>query len=294
MSITVKKKPLSILVITPYYFPENFKINDLTQGLKLKGHEISVLTPIPNYPKGDFFEGYTLFKKRYEVFNGEKIYRVPVIPRKNGNNIRLALNYISFVIFSFLPIIKIIKNNYDLIFVYAPSPATVGLPGIFLKKFFKIPLIYWVHDLWPESVIFAGNLKYNLIPKILLPVIKFIYRNSDKILVSSPGFIDSIIEKGINKKKIIYFPQWAENIFKPLRKTDVKLGKDLKNKFIIMFAGNIGEAQDFDSILKAADLVKNNENIKFVILGSGRKETWVKNKIKEMKIGKNIRMLGMH
>ena len=193
---------------------------------------------------------------------------------------------------SIFPIKKIIKYKYDLIFVYAPSPATVGITGIFLKKILKIPLIYWVHDLWPESVKSAGNLKSNLIPNLLVPVIKIIYNYSDILLVSSPGFIDSIVQKGVKREKIHYFPQWAEDIFVPVLRTDKKFISVPEKSFKIMFAGNIGEAQDFPSIVEAAKILKNNTDIHWIILGGGRKEKWVRDKIKEYKLEKCFHMLG--
>ena len=125
------------------------------------------------------------------------------------------------------------------------------MPAIFIKKIKKIPICFWVLDLWPESVVSAGNLKSKLIPNILDPLVKYIYKNCNKILVSSSGFIKSVKEKDVKEQKIDFFPQWAEKIFKPIN-SKKKLIKDLpSDSFKVMFAGNIGEAQDFESILKA-------------------------------------------
>ena len=161
-----------------------------------------------------------------------------------------------------------------------------------MEKMKNIPVCLWVLDLWPESVISGGKIKSDLIPKLLNPIVKYIYKKSDKILVSSKGFVKSIERKGISKEKIEYFPQWAEPIF---RKIKIKTNSNLnipKGSFIIMFAGNIGESQDFPSILKAANQLKNYKNIHWVILGSGRKEKWVKQKIEELGISDVFHMLG--
>jgi len=184
------------------------------------------------------------------------------------------------------------KNEFDIIFVFEPSPITVGLTAIFIKKIIRIPIVFWVLDLWPECVVSAGNLKSNIIPKILIPLVKFIYHNSDKILVSSNGFIKSIEDKGVSRKKIEYFPQWAEPQFKPIKSDKYLLGDIPEKSFKIMFAGNIGESQDFPSILEAAKILKYDESIHWVILGSGRKEEWVKLKIKEYKLENCFHMLG--
>ena len=283
---------MNILIVTPHFHPENFRINDFALEFQKRGHKITVLTGIPDYPGGKFFDGYGIFKKSREKFNGVKIYRAPLIPRGSGSNIRLALNYITFVIGAIFTSFFIIRNKLDIIFVFEPSPITVGLPAIFIKKIKKIPICFWVLDLWPESVVSARNIKFRIIPRLLNPIVKFIYKHSDKILVSSRGFIRSIEEKGISRKKIQFFPQWAEPLFKPVRTKNNLLGKIPKESFKIMFAGNIGEAQDFPSVLKAAKSLKNNKNIQWLILGGGRKAGWVKDKIIEYGLENCFHMLG--
>ena len=283
---------MNILIVTPHFYPENFRINDFAIEYNKRGHHISVLTAIPDYPKGKFYDGYGVFKNNRETYNGIEIYRAPLIPRGSGSNLRLALNYISFVIGGIFTSLFMLKNEFDLIFVFAPSPITVGIPAIFIKKIKKIPLCFWVLDLWPESVVSAGNLKSSLIPKILNPVVKFIYKHSDRILVSSNGFINSIVDKEVNREKLEFFPQWAETIFKPIKSNEYILGEIPKNSFKIMFAGNIGEAQDFSSILEAAQLLKSDPNIQWIILGGGRREEWVKSKIKEYELENCFHLLG--
>jgi colanic acid biosynthesis glycosyl transferase WcaI len=285
---------LNILIVTPHFYPENFRINDFAVEFQKKGHKITVLTAIPDYPSGKYYVGYGLFKKIREKYNGIEIYRTPLIPRGSGSNLRLALNYISLLICSMFTSFFVLKKQIDIIFIFGVSPITIGLPAIFIKKIKKIPICLWVLDLWPESVSSAGNLKSNLIPKILNPIVKYIYNNSDKILVSSKGFINSIEHKGINRDKIKFFPQWAEKIFQPVRSENYLLGKIPEDSFKIMFAGNIGEAQDFYSIIEVAKLLKNEKNIQWIILGGGRREEWVRTKIKEYKLEECFHLLGSH
>ncbi len=276
---------MNILIVTQYFYPENFRVNDLATEFKNRGHEITVLTGIPNYPAGKYYNGYGIVKNNRETYKGIKIFRSPLIPRGSGSSVRLALNYISFIIGSIFTSLILLRKKYDIIFVFEPSPITVCLPAIFIKKIKKIPICFWVLDLWPESVVSAGNLKTGLIPKILNPLVKFIYKHSDKILVSSRGFINSIEEKGINKNKVNFFPQWAEPIFKPLKPERILLSSISTNDFIVMFAGNIGEAQDFPSILEAAKLLREYTDIHWVILGDGRKEKWVRERRDEFNLG---------
>ena len=284
---------MKILIVTPHFYPENFRINDFALAFKKRGHNISVLTAIPDYPKGKFFDGYGFFKKNRETLKGINIFRAPHIPRGSGSNFMLSLHYLSFVIGSIITSLFIIRNKIDIIFVYGPSPITVAIPAIFIKKIKDKPICFWVHDLWPESVISAGNLKSKFIPKILTTLVKFIYKNCDKILVSSEGFINSIVEKGIDAGKIEFFPQWAEPLFKPVKKNyDLLANLIPENSFKIMFAGNIGEAQDFPSILETAKILKDNKNIQWIILGDGRKAEWVKDKINQYGLKDCFHLLG--
>ena len=204
---------------------------------------------------------------------------------------RLFLNYLSFIVFGSISAI-FIKGRFDIIFVFEPSPITIGLPAIVIKRIQKIPIVFWVLDLWPESVKAAGNLESDILPNMLLPMIRFIYKESDRILVSSHGFIKSIEEKGVNSTKIKYYPQWAESLFKPVNKINPNYKTLVPDGFNIMFAGNIGEVQDFVSILKAAELLKKYGDIRFVILGSGSKANWVKNKVLEKGLTNTVHLLG--
>ncbi len=282
---------MNILIVSQYFYPENFRLNDFAVSFMNKGHNVSVLTSIPNYPDGAFYEGYGIFGKFNDVYEGIRIYRSPTIPRGTGSNTRLAINYISFVIGGILRSLFILKNEYDIIFVFG-SPITVGFPAIFIKILKNVKICFWVVDLWPDSVVFGGNLKSNFIPMILTPMVRFIYNQSDKILVSSNGFIDSIVNNGVNRNKIQYFPQWAESMFIPMKSKN-NLLRNIPNKSLkIMFAGNIGEAQDFPSILEAAKYLNDFKDIHWIILGGGSKKKWVDMKIKDSNMESNFHLFG--
>ena len=285
---------MNILIVSQYFYPEPFRINDLAHEFKKRGHNLTILTGIPNYPDGKYYEGYGVFKKNREDYKGFKIFRSPLISRGSGSSFRLSVNYISFIFGSIFTSFFLLNKKFDIIFVFEPSPITVCLPAIFIKKIKKIPICFWVLDLWPESVKSAGNLKSGIILKFLNSLVKYIYTNSDKILVSSEGFIKSIVEKGVNKKKINFLPQWAENVFKPVKPDKNDLNFIPKNSFKIMFAGNIGAAQDFPSIIKAAIILKNNKKVQWIILGGGRKENWVKSEIKKHNLENCFHLIGRY
>jgi glycosyltransferase involved in cell wall biosynthesis len=281
---------MKILIVSQYFWPEEFRVNDLAFDLIERGNDVTVLTGNPNYPKGKFYNGYG-FKYLKESYKGVKIYRVPIIPRGN-NNITLILNYLSFVLTgSFFAAFH--KTKYDKIFAVNFSPITAVFPAIIYKMLHKIPLYLWVQDLWPESVRAASTIKIEFIDKLLLVMVKYIYRKCDKILVSNFGFIESIESKDIEGAKISFMPNWAEDLFEDVNYIFADKYKSiLPDGFIVMFAGNVGEAQDFESIIEAASLTNHIESIKWIIIGDGRKRKWLQNEIIKRKLSSTVLSLG--
>ena len=276
---------MKILFISQYFYPEVFKGNEIVFDFAQKGYNITVLTGKPNYPKGDFYKGYSFFGKKEETIKGVKILRTPLFPRKSGKAIPLVLNYLSFVFFSYFTVLFRLKKEYDIIFVQQLSPVTMALPGLWVKKKQNIPLILWVLDLWPESIMATTNLKKGKIIGFLDKIVRNIYAKSDVILISSKSFKKSIEDKCVDKhKNIQYFPNWAEDVFVNVKDSKFQIPK-LPKGFNIMFAGNVGEAQGFEAILDAAESTRE-EDINWVIVGDGRKLNWVINEVKERKLTK--------
>tara|TARA_Y100001970_G_scaffold92819_1_gene116997 strand:- start:754 stop:1986 length:1233 start_codon:yes stop_codon:yes gene_type:complete len=288
----VKKINRNILIISPLYNPEINRVNDLVEHLLRKNHNITVVSPIPNYPQGKYYKGYGIFKKRYEKYKNLKIFRILVWPRRNGSKINLFLNYLSFIIFSIIPALFLSFKKFDLVFINQVSPITIAIPGIIVKKIKKIPLVMWVTDLWPESVKDAGNLKSNFIPNLISPIVSYIYNNCSQILVSSRSFIESVKKRTKKKIDITYLPQWGETTFTDNKPTNFKNDtiESIKD-FKILFAGNIGIAQDFNCIINAMNEVKNYP-IHLVVLGDGRGKKEAINKINKMELESNISFLG--
>ena len=180
---------MHVLIVTQYFWPEDFRINDLAVGLVEKGHRVTVLTGIPNYPAGRFFPGYGVLSRRREIYQGIEILRVPLIPRGRGRGFRLFINYISFALLACAMGPLLCRGSYDVIFVYEPSPVTVGLPARAMKMVKGAPIIFWVQDLWPESLSATGAVSSQWILRIVERLVRFIYRGCDQILVQSRGFI---------------------------------------------------------------------------------------------------------
>ena len=280
---------MRILVISQYFFPENFRINDLVFSLYKRGHQIEVLTGKPNYPNGDYFSGYSWNGPNKEEIRGVNIHRANLVLRKNAGGLRLFLNYISFVLFGLLKLFKI-KGKFDKIFIYAPSPITVGILGIIAAKKFECKSYLWVHDLWPESVKVAGGISNKVILSLVNYMTKTIYKFTNLILVQSPDFKDYIKGQNVSENKIIYYPYYAEDFY-----TAVEAQKEYRDLFPsgfnLVFAGNIGVAQSFDTIIHAFELLKN-KNINLVILGNGRDKERVKKMINDKGISHKFYFLG--
>lgn len=281
---------MHILVVSQYFWPENFRVNDLVSGLIERGHTVKVLTGIPNYPEGRFFAGYGIFRNTSQKYHGAKIVRVPLVPRGKGGAGRLVLNYISFAFFSCILAPFLCYEKFDLIFVFQLSPVTVGLPALLLKKLKKVPILLWVLDLWPESLSATGAVRSTRILGVVDRLVRFIYHGCDKIVVSSKGFIPSIVSKGVGLDNLGYLPNWYE----PEYTTKQPEQDVLPHGFRIMFAGNIGSAQDFNTIIATAEKLKGYSEIHWVILGDGRKSEWVLEQVTLRGLANTFHLMGRY
>ncbi len=281
-----------ILLVTQYFQPENFKCNDIAFELQRRGHDVTVLTAIPNYPKGRYFDGYGVFKRRTEVVDGVKIIRGFVVPRGKGGKILLSLNYLSYLFSSCLIALYLaLRYRYDAVFVHEVSPVTIGVAATLVKKMQRIPMYFWVLDLWPESLTAAIGLRNRYILGFFSKMVQWFYRNSDKILISSKGFASSICEKGDFADKIVYFPNWVDGALTV--KSDVPT-PEVPGGFVAMFTGNIGESQDFGTVLDAAERLKSRKDIHFVIVGDGRAKEWLEKQIVERKLSQTVHCVGSY
>ncbi len=267
---------MRILVISQYYYPEQFRINDICKELVKRGHKVTVLTGIPNYPEGKYYKGYGVTKKRKDIKDGVDIIRLPIIPR-GKNSIMLILNYISFIISGFFWS-KFTRKKFDKVFIYEVSPMLQALPGVWYANRKKIDSYIYVMDLWPESIQLVTNLNNKVILKFINRIVDYIYKNCKKIFTSSESFIENIHKRGHSKNKLVFWPQYAEEFYKPLDKKDY-IKEEMQTKdFKIVFAGNIGYAQGLEIVIDTAKILKEkNIKVKFYLIGNGRaKEELIK------------------
>jgi len=265
----------NILIVSQYFYPESFRINDIAQELVKKDYKVTVLTGIPNYPEGKFFKGYGWHKNRKEIWNNIEIIRIPILSR-GKSKIKLILNYYSFVVSgTFWSLFT--KRKFDLVFSFVTSPIIQASVAKRISKRLHIPHYFYVQDVWPDALEAVAGIKNKFVLNHYSKVCKKIYDNARTIFVTSPSFKKTIEER--TKTNVIYLPQYAEDCYKVVDKKEINEIPN-NNKFKIIFTGNIGKAQGLDILIEVAKQVKD---VTFVIVGNGRyKDQFIKN-IREVK-----------
>ena len=284
---------MRILVVSQYFWPENFRVNDLCAELVKRGHEVTVLTGKPNYPSGEVFKDYVNTPADFNQYMGSNIVRVPMLARGKSSAFKLILNYLTFALSAtVIGTWKLKRKSFDVIFVFEPSPVMVGLPAICLKSFKKAPVIFWVLDLWPETLEAVGVIKSKRTLNVVGMLVSFIYNRCDLVLGQSKAFYSGISRYCKDESKIKYFPSWSEDIFVSKPVSSVKELQEYTG-FKVLFAGNVGEAQDFPAILSAIDILKKSKlNVKLFIVGDGRALDEVKQKIENLNIVEHVVLFG--
>lgn len=267
---------MKILVISQYYAPEPFRIADICEELVKTGHEVTVITGVPNYPEGEIYPGYEKGQHKDEVVNGVKIHRCFTIPRKTGAICRF-LNYYSYAI-SASAYVRTLPNDYDVVFINQLSPVMMAYAGIAYSKKNNVPVVMYCLDLWPESLTAGGIARGSAVYRLFHRISKKIYSQMDTILLTSRCFSDYLQEQfGISSDSMEYLPQYAESLFQELPQSPEKNGWDFT------FAGNIGEAQSVETILNAAVKLKDTDT-KFHIVGGGSELTRMQDLAKELEL----------
>lgn len=275
---------MRILLITQWFQPELiFKGLPFAKELSKLGHEVEVLTGFPNYPEGKIYEGYKIRLFQKEIMDGIPVIRVPLYPRHDKSGVGRFINYVSFA-FSAAIIGPWVVKKADVAYVYHP-PATVGLPAIIIRILRRIPFVYDIQDLWPDTLKATGMFHNKLGLWLIDKWCRLIYRIANKIVVLSPGFKKALIERGVRSEKIEIVYNWADDtMVKPTKRDPTLAAKfGMFGKFNIVFAGNIGKAQALESVLTAADILrKESSHIQFVFVGGGLEVENLKRKARDM------------
>lgn len=279
---------MNIIIISQYYFPEQFQINEIAPELVKRGHEVTVLCGVPNYPQGKIFEGYEDDSKLEEIKDGVRIIRVKQKPR--GNNIlTLIRNYFSFVKEG-NKAIKSLVGDFDVVIGYQLSPITSMIPAVKFAQQHKIPLLLYVLDIWPVSGQSHLPIKTGLVFHWLKRISKKIYNAADRILVSSRPFIDYLkTENGIEINKLEYLPQHADE---GMLEKDFRREKSETVNF--MYAGNLGKGSTLEVIIKAAKELGKRNDYKIHFVGNGSQRKNLEGLVKDYNLEGNIIFQGAH
>lgn len=294
--VCANTSPLRVLIVSQYFWPENMRINDLVRDLSERGHSVSVLTGVPNYPEGKVFEAYSLKPQLFSSFAGAEVIRVPLVPR-GGNSIGLALNYLSFfVCASTIGVWKLRRRKFDVVFVYAVSPIMAAIPAVVIGALKRAPVFVWVLDLWPETLRAVGVLKSQRLLALVGKMVSWVYNRADYLLLQSHGFSESVRQyctRPISDDRLVYFPSWAEDDFSSSQSGVCSLIQRDNSVFTIVFAGNLGEAQDFPAILDAVEVLRERTPVRWIIVGDGRMASWIAEQVIARNLD-NVHLLGRH
>ena len=281
---------MKILIVTQYFWPESFRINEVATSLRDAGCEVTVLTGQPNYPEGVVRPGYSVFSVRVDDYQGLQVYRVPLMPRGRGSGARLALNYLSFVFFaSALGPWLLRRKPVDVVLVYGMSPILQAIPGIWLAKLKKAKVVTWVQDLWPESLSVTGFVRSAQVLAAVRQVVRWIYRHNDLLLVQSRAFIAPVKDLA-GETPVEYHPNPGELAFSdtaPLGRPALTLSPG----FNVVFAGNLGTVQSLGTILDAAELLTDLPDVRFVLVGSGSRDEWLASELRKREL-RNVQLAG--
>lgn len=280
---------IKVLIVTQYYWPETFRITEVAQSLREAGCDVTVLTGQPNYPEGVVQGGYSAASLRTQIHDGLTIYRVPLVPRGHGSALRLVINYLSFVMSAAVFGAWLLRGQrFDAILVYAPSPILQAIPAIWLAWLKGAKLVTWVQDLWPESLSATGFVRSPKILGAVSAVVRWIYRRNDLLLVQSRAFVEPVLRMA--GRTVVYHPNPGELAFSAAQ-AEQPSALQLGPGFNVVFAGNLGTVQALDTVLAAAQLLRDKQGLRFILVGSGSRGEWLRQEIERLGL-ENVRMVG--
>lgn len=281
---------MRILVVTQYFWPETFRINEVVQSLRDLGHHVEVLTGQPNYPDGVLQPGYSAASLYTQIHEGLRVHRVPLVPRGRGSAFRLILNYLSFIASASVFGPWLLRGRgFDAILVFGLSPILQVIPAIWLARIKSAQLVTWVQDLWPDSLSATGYVRSQKLLSVVAMVVRWIYSKNDLLLVQSQAFVVPVRVMA-GSTPVVYHPNPGELAFSM---PDKGKGSSLQLElgFNVVFAGNLGTVQSLDTVLKAAQLLRSKKDVRFILVGSGSRSAWLRQEVIRLGLD-NVQMPG--
>ncbi len=294
-----------LLVVTQHYWPENFRINDIVQGFLADGIAVDVLCGLPNYPKGEWFSGYSTDGPFYEEKDGVRIWRCREVPRTGNSGLRIFANYVSWPICAALALHRLPKAKerpYDAILCYNTSPVLMSWPAILAARRYRVPMTNYVLDIWPENLYSVLNIQNKFLRWAAHTVSDWHYRRADRLIAMSPGLearlrqrVGTRNARGCTEKEKRYavIPQYCEDFY-AVPACDEALAAAGKGKFTLLFAGNFSPAQSLDTALQAMAVLKRQgrTDCRLVLVGDGMSRPALEALAKELDIADTVQFYG--
>jgi glycosyltransferase involved in cell wall biosynthesis len=281
---------MRILILSQYFWPENFRINDLAAELARRGHSVTVLTGKPNYPQGKVLAAFRATPDLFARFEQVEIVRLPMLARGRGH-MRLALNYLSFALSAcIIGAWKLRGRRFDLVFVYQVSPGTIGLPAVLLSRLKRARMFLWVQDLWPDTLNAIGVIRSRFLTGLVGGFMRWVYRHTDHLLVQSRAFMPSLRQRAPTSLPITYMPNWADQ-YSACGSTRAP---DAENQaFNIYHLGNLGAAQGMPAVLDAIEALPD-AGLCWHFVGAGSATAWVAQEVERRGLSAAVRLHGSH
>lgn len=286
---------MRILVFSHYFWPEEFRINDCVAGLVERGHQVTVVCGPPSYPKGRVYPDYAANPEAFKAYKGATVVRVPALTRGRGGALRLLANYLSAAVSAAtLGLVKLRGQAFDVVFVFQPSPITTALPAILWKRLTGTAVVMWVQDLWPETLEAVGIIRSRASVAAVGSLVRFIYAACDRILMQSQAFAASVKRYAPTATPATYLPNWSDPAFATVPTCPAPEVTAVAGDFSIMFAGNLGQAQDLPTVIRAAGLCRHLKGLRWLIVGDGSARTAAEAQVAELDLQDRVRFLGRH
>lgn len=283
---------LRVLVVSHYFWPEEFRVNELTRDLRDRGHHVTVATGRPNYPGHRVFAFFKTNEAQYTLYDRNIVVeRFPILGM-GSSALGLILNYLSLALsMTLLAPFRFRQRSFDVIVCFQPSPFTIALPALLLGRLKRAPVVLWVLDCWPETLEALGVVRNRRALQIVGALVGYIYRRCAMVLGQSKSFGDSIRRWSRRDDLFRHFPNWVEGVYEREMSAAPSTSTAPSDEFTIVFAGNIGEAQDFPTVLDAMHALRDTE-IRWLIAGGGRMEQLVRDEVVRRNLTRKVQMLG--
>lgn len=283
---------MRVLLLTQYYHPEPVeKVHDLARGLVRRGHDVQVLTSVPCYPRGEIYDGYRLSLGKEETIDGVRVLRVPQIPDHSHTAWKRAIYYLSFALSAAILGTPRVRQA-DVLLVYQAA-LPIGFATWVLRRVRRLPVVLDVVDLWPESIIVSGMAQNALVLRTVRRIARWVYANADHVSVVTEGYRRNLLELGVAPEKLGVIYNWMPSDTYRVQAPDAEVARreGLEGRFNVMYAGNMGPVQDLATVLDAAERLRDDAAVQFVLVGDGLQYDDLVSKARERNLT-NVRFLG--